>query len=612
MARRRVSLVAGVRANFPSDDSENRHSYSVTGEMMMLRTLTILLALVVGLGEAQASKLALVIGNSRYEHTAPLPNPSHDADTFADFLADAGFTVTKIIDADRTEMTAALSAFSRALQPEDTALFYYAGHGMQMGGENYLVGTEAQLLSEFDVPSETVALSSIIEIMEARAKVSMLFIDACRNNPLAQHLAREATRAISNGLAPVQVKGDGTMVAFAATPGEVAYDGPDGNSPFTKALVTHLGTPGLEVGTAFKRVISEVRSATGDRQSPQLVSNLSTEIYFGVPGTAAPAVDVAALDYEKAEHLGTVRGYQLFLDKHPDGFFADLARAALELLLGGPTDPDLSPADTEARLALTKEVRREIQIALNQLGYGLGEPDGAFGQRSRRGIARYQNAVGLQETGYVSVPMLAKLGISQVTPEMSVISGAEAKRFEIGDLQGLETDQKLLNAIGCLSQYELKYGFFQGHVYIAVLTFGGDFQSSMTEATRCGGYLVSIGSKAENDFVFSLFADDERFSRGWEADNDTGYTRQGPFIGFYQGEGAREPAGGWTWASGEAVAFTNWEQGEPSNWGGHEDFAQFFAQNEPKPDPSNPHGIHRSTWGDMPSSGATGYIMEID
>ncbi|WP_043626983.1 caspase family protein, partial [Ensifer sp. ZNC0028] len=120
----------------------------------------------------------------------------------------------------------ALSEFSRKIGPDDTALFYYAGHGMQLHGENFLVGTDAKLESEFDVPAETVALSEIIGAMEKRARISMVFLDACRNNPLAERLTREvegATRgAATRGLAPIETQSGGTLVAFAAAPGQVA------------------------------------------------------------------------------------------------------------------------------------------------------------------------------------------------------------------------------------------------------------------------------------------------------------------------------------------------------------------------------------------------------
>jgi subtilisin-like proprotein convertase family protein len=275
---------------------------------------------------ASAAKVALVVGNGRYEHTGELANPGNDAKAFAAFLRTAGYDVTEVIDGDRRAMSESLAAFAGKLQPDDTALFYYAGHGLQMAGENYLIGVEARLLSEFDVPGEAISLSSIIETMETRAKVAMLFIDACRDNPLADNL-KQSTRSVSRGLAPVDTQGDGTVIAFAAEPGQVALDGEGDNSPFTSALIDNLATPGAEIATAFRHVVADVRSATGGRQSPQLVTSLAIEIYFGEAG------DSAAQDFDRAERVGTIAGWQVFLREHPEGFYADLARVALEDLL---------------------------------------------------------------------------------------------------------------------------------------------------------------------------------------------------------------------------------------------------------------------------------------
>ncbi len=156
---------------------------------------------------------------------------------------------------------------------------------MQMHGQNYLVGVEAALASEFDVPAETLAVDSLVQAVERRAKISLIFLDACRNNPLADRLNSEiegATRSLqTRGLAPIEADSAGTMIAFAASPGQVAFDGTSDHSPFTEALIRNLSTPGVEVGTAFKRVIRDVRQNTMGRQSPQILSSLSLEFYFG-------------------------------------------------------------------------------------------------------------------------------------------------------------------------------------------------------------------------------------------------------------------------------------------------------------------------------------------
>ena len=244
-----------------------------------------LILLTAGLAPALAEqrRVALVVGNSAYEATSALPNPANDARLFADLLTSQGFEVETLVDVGRAAFAQGLARFEKRIEPGDIALFYYAGHGMQMRGENYLIGVDARLQSEFDVDAEAVSLNSVIGLMERQTSIVLVFIDACRNNPLAERLALAdgATRsAPPRGLAPINSTGSGTMVAFAALPGQVAYDGVERNSPFTSSLVEHLATPDLEIGTAFKRVIRDVREKTGGRQSPQIVSNLSAELYL--------------------------------------------------------------------------------------------------------------------------------------------------------------------------------------------------------------------------------------------------------------------------------------------------------------------------------------------
>jgi hypothetical protein len=569
----------------------------------------LLLATVLAAFPAAAKNVALVIGNGAYQNTSALPNPGRDAEAFAAFLRGAGYEVTTVTDGTRSQMSQALAKFGQSLQPDDTAVFYYAGHGLQMAGENYLMGVEASLFTEFDVPAESVSLNDILELMEAKAQVSMLFIDACRNNPLAEQMAKTATRSVARGLAPVEVSGDGAMVAFAAGPGQVAFDGDGGNSPFTGALVRHLGTPGLEVSVAFKRVIADVRSLTARQQEPQIVSSLATEVFFGGTSGAVlpvvPVVDLAEVDYAKAERLNTTRGWQLYLEKHPEGFFAELAQKALDLLLGRPIEGS-TPEEIENNLALSREQRREIQVQLNELGYSLGAPDGVFGSNSRREFARYQVAAGLQETGFVSGAMLTKLGIAVVGEETTVVSADEARRFDVSDLDGLETDQRLLAALRCLGNKQVQYGFFEGHAYIAVLSWGQKWVDSRAEAVRCGGDLVSLNSKAENDFVFELFARDDRFFRR-NVFSPTEISIGGPLIGMNQDPAGREPSGGWSWSDGTEVAFENWD--DQSNSRDNEDIASYWSNFHFVEPPSDYTQLPR-TWGDIEDY-AHAYVMEL-
>jgi len=179
--------------------------------------------LMAGRSNAEAARrLAFVVGNSAYSSAIPLPNASNDAAAFADLLQRNGFEVERLVDVTRADFAEGLARFAERIEAGDTALFYFAGHGVQLRGENFLLGLDARLESEFAVEGEAIALDSIITLMERKAAVSIVFVDACRNNPLADRLNREihgVTRgATAQGLAPVEAVGKETMVAFAATP----------------------------------------------------------------------------------------------------------------------------------------------------------------------------------------------------------------------------------------------------------------------------------------------------------------------------------------------------------------------------------------------------------
>lgn len=579
-----------------------------------------------------ASKVGLVIGNSAYENTGALPNPKNDARLFADFLRSVGFRVTEVSDATRGQMSEALTRFSNALQPDDTAVFYYAGHGLQMDGENYLVGIEAALRSQFDVPAETVSLSSIIQTLEARAHISILFIDACRDNPLADQLAKvTTTRSISHGLAPVQSQGDGTMIAFAALAGQVAYDGGTSNSPFTTALVAHLGEPGIEIGTAFKRVIRDVRQATGDKQVPQIVSSLSSEIYLGgetvpasnapelpvqaadfppVVATPAPApadtsrntsdVDVAELDYSVAQSIGTPRAWMLFLKKHPQGDLALAAMTALDSSAGS------SPEGIEDGLGLSKSIRTRIQLELKSLGYDIGRPDGVFGRASRAAIADYQRGIGVEPTGFVNTAVLAGLNITYFTNGLGTLSAPLARTYDVAVLKTLESDHDLLNGLNCLAGREVTYGFYASDIYVAVLAEGGiDPAAARAEARKCGGELATITSAPQNDFIADLVGHDVRFF-------DFADGARGPLIGLHQLVGAASSSGGWFWYSGQSASFRAWARGEPNNWQrNREGFAVITAPGAHAPPAGALLTLDGVKWGDVEPGLQTGYIMEI-
>lgn len=595
-----------------------------------LSVLMVLLAVGHALAEEGGKRLALVIGMTNYIAAGPLPNASRDAEAFEAFLRGQGFETDLVLDADRKGLAGALSNFSRKIGAEDTALFYYAGHGMQLHGENFLVGTDARLESEFDVAAETVALSEIISVLEKRAKIALVFLDACRNNPLADRLNREvegATRGgATRGLAPIETHGAGTLVAFAAAPGQVAADGTDGHSPFTRALIANLSGPGLEIGTAFKRVIRDVRKETQGKQQPQILSSLSLEFYFGPetatpqthatqPALPAPATDTAALeeeaDFKKALRVGTARIWRSFIAKHRNGEYVTLARQTLAQLEPMPPLTGFPTAETaENRLLRTVEMRRSIQLALANKGMEVGVADGVFGEQTRAAIRKFQSQNGQASNGYIGMQTAQALGIDVMQPSEGIYSAPQARRYQINDLRGLETDERVLKALSCLPTHPTVYGAFQGHLYVAVLQPYLSFANAQISANTCNTHLATITSEAENEFVASLFSSDERFfDTGYDAGGRTSF-KIGPWIGLKQSPAGREPRGGWGWDSGEAMIYSNWFKDMPNEHKNGDDFGLYYAHRSGRVDVTS---LKVTTWDDMgPSNSANGFILEFE
>lgn len=231
---------------------------------------------------AQASeRVALVIGNGNYAHAGMLANPVNDARAVADALSDVGFDVTLGRDLDRSTMERMLRDFLRKSGSAKVALLFYAGHGLQVDGRNYLVPVDAKVEAASDLAFDTVELDKILGSLEDPARATIVILDACRDNPLSRSIAaRSRSTSVGTGLAAYSTLGTGTLIAFATAPGKVALDGTGTNSPFTQGLVKHLRTPGLEVRAMLTRVRADVMAATGNKQLPWDNSSLMGEVYL--------------------------------------------------------------------------------------------------------------------------------------------------------------------------------------------------------------------------------------------------------------------------------------------------------------------------------------------
>ena len=225
-------------------------------------------------------RVALVIGNSNYAAVTQLRNPKNDAADMAAALRKLGFDVVEGTDVTRRGMDEVIRAFGRKLDGADLALFFYAGHGLQVGGRNYLVPIDAKLERAGDLALDAVDVGVVLAQMEAEKRVNLVLLDACRDNPLARSLARSmGTRSASvgQGLATIQ-SAIGTMIAYATQPENVALDGEGRNSPFTTALLKHIVTPGADITIVMRRVRADVIAATKEKQVPWDHSSLTGDV----------------------------------------------------------------------------------------------------------------------------------------------------------------------------------------------------------------------------------------------------------------------------------------------------------------------------------------------
>jgi hypothetical protein len=235
---------------------------------------------------ADGRRVALVIGNGAYRSVPVLPNPANDAGDVAAALKRLGFVVTLITNASFDEMRRGLIALGRDAAGADMATVYFAGHGMEINGENWLIPVDAELKRDTDAANEAVSLQSVMMQVSSTTSLGLVILDACRNNPFAVKMNRSlAVRAaVSGGLGRIEPVGN-VLVAYAARDGTTARDGDRRNSPFTAALLRHIETPGVEVTFVFRNVRDDVMEATRNEQQPFVYGSLSRQAIYlaGLP-----------------------------------------------------------------------------------------------------------------------------------------------------------------------------------------------------------------------------------------------------------------------------------------------------------------------------------------
>jgi len=403
-----------------------------------------------------AKRVALVIGNSAYEHATPLKNPKNDAEAMALALTRVGFDVVQGIDLSHVDFAQSVGEFRKKLRGADVGLLFYAGHGLQVHGQNYLMPTDARLDDETALDFEAVPLRTILRLMERETTTNLVFLDACRDNPLARNLARSmGTRstALGQGLARVE-SGLGTLVSFATQPGNVALDGDAGaNSPFATGMLKHLDTPGLDVELVMRRVREDVIKSTSGSQVPWSNSSLTGSFIFQdkpkqkppappvasvpsiKPGAVMRGVDPLAVElafWQAAKDAGTPDAYKTYLGKYPGGNFARFAEIHLKELEQVKAADKKQQADLEvakkkqaeaekARRTADAAKRKQELAALEQkqaeertrfekerteLAERLKAMEAAATQRAAEKQEKEQKVASLQPAGAPAVPVL--------------------------------------------------------------------------------------------------------------------------------------------------------------------------------------------------------------
>lgn len=344
---------------------------------------------------AAERRVALIVGNSAYAHTRILPNARNDAEAMSDFLERLGFRTTVRHDAGYDELRKTVREFSVLAAGADVAVVYFAGHGLELAGQNYLLPVDAKLASSADLDYEAITLASVLDVVRARRRLNLVIVDACRNNPLADRMSlpQGARRSVRRGLARIDPAGD-LLVTFAANAGTVAQDGTGQNSPFVEALIEHLGKPGVDVRLALGGVRDTVLAATGNAQEPVIYGALGGKVVSLVPPwerTATPQIEPRLREQDARTAWDAVKDscssadLKLFAKRYGDTFFGDLAGRRL-----GEIEQKLICAEPRTDAARPdKELVRSLQAELKRLGCFGGPINGSWGPQTTAAFKQY-------------------------------------------------------------------------------------------------------------------------------------------------------------------------------------------------------------------------------
>ena len=391
-----------------------------------------------------AERVALVIGNGAYENARDLPNPPRDAAAIEALLKKAGFEVVTVRDAGIEAMYEGLERFKRIAGNARVGLLYFAGHGIEVDGRNYLLPVDAELASAAQLRTQTLALQTVLADMKAvRLPAKLVILDCCRDNPLTRSWMATRTSAAGGLRAlPEENLPEATMIMYAAAPGKVALDGTGANSPFTAALVEHLGKPGISAFDAFLAVSDAVAGSTENRQVPWIKFDGAGRTFrlFSLAATGEPAPPAPAEPVTAATPPGppsSPPGEPAPATGHPDsigripglperGFFDNA-----EVYAGGP----FGDYNDYSR----REILKRVQTTLREEGLYTSGIDGMMGPGTQRALAAWQGKRGIGITGKLDTVTVGQFGIAGIR-EMEPPAPAEPVAGEPGNPGGLTLD----------------------------------------------------------------------------------------------------------------------------------------------------------------------------
>jgi len=371
-------------------------------------------------------RVALIIGNSSYQNVASLPNTINDANAIAAVFRKAGFDVVEARqNLGVLEFKRAVREFMTVARGAETAVMYFAGHGIEVAGSNYLIPVDAKLATDFDAEDEAVSLDRIILALEPAKRLRLVILDACRDNPFLRKMQRTVSiRAISSGLGKIEPMSTDTLIAYAAKAGSVSYDGDGPNSPFTTALIKYIAEPGLDIRIALGRVRDDVLKTTGNQQEPFVYGSLGGTTVSLVPLPEVKKQEPRPVSeedvrraYELTAQIGSKEAWESFLKTFHSGFYAELAKLQIAKLNAAPA-PD--PAEREAKAQAERDKAERLAAQQRQ------EEERARGAEAER--AKTKNAEAERTNARAEQERAERLALQQRQEDERRTKAAEAER----------------------------------------------------------------------------------------------------------------------------------------------------------------------------------------